>query len=42
MFLRQWFLTVWLCAVVFFASAGMAQALGLVSDGQGGYYASDN
>jgi len=42
MFLRQWFLTVWLCAVVFFASAGMVQALRLVSDGQGGYYASDN
>ena len=42
MVLRKWFLSVLLCAAVFFSSAGLVQALGLVGDGQGAYYASDN
>ena len=42
MFLRRFFLTIWLCTALIFASAHMAQALNLVNDGQGAYYAADN
>ena len=42
MFLRRLFLTMWLCLAVAFAGGKMAEALSLVSDGQGAYYAADN
>ena len=42
MFPRKLFLTLWLCMMMIFVSAHMAQALNLVSDGQGAYYAADN
>ena len=42
MFLRRLFLTMWLCIAVAFAGVKMAEALSLVSDGQGAYYAADN
>ncbi len=42
MFPRKLFLTLWLCMMMLFASAHMAQALNLVNDGQGAYYAADN
>ncbi|SFH90617.1 hypothetical protein SAMN04487861_10812 [Selenomonas ruminantium] len=39
---RKFLGTIWLCTMMLLGSANMVQALGLSTDGQGGYYASDN
>ena len=39
---RKLCMSIWLCTMMLFVNVNAVQALGLVNDGQGGYYASDN